>query len=430
VERATGHSDQGATGAQGALQTGLWVGALALTLWMAYLRWRTTAMAPIGTDFEHYLAAAKEVAAGKSPYLIQQYVYPPTLALLLAPFSHASTESVWKFWTAFIVGAPLVGIAAFVSLIKGRNSWWLRPAALALCGCTMFDSRYYPLTRDLVLGQSDTVLFSVIAVSAVAASKGASRLRGGMIGLAGLIKVWPWATALSVMQPGVKDRLRTLVFALAVICVAPATALIFGWSGLSGFITNDFHARQQNLVSDSVWSIPPLLFSHSGMAKPIAVSTPLHLLLTAVLAAWVITLLAVAVRTASDGALGTWNVTFCIILLLPVSHRQYAICVLPILWWWVVLSVTTRAKDWRVLAVSGLLVIWWLDQNLAWPYNGMSHSIAALRFSVPFVGNLIACTVSVAAARYIDTSVDNLDRSETTGELPDRLARASLTRSL
>ena len=386
---------------------------------MAYLRWRTTAEGPIGADFEHYLAAARDVAAGRSPYLVQQYVYPPTLAFLLSPVSHASAETVWRIWTAVVVGAPFVGISAFVSLIKGRTSWWLRPTAFAMCGVTIFDSHYYPLARDLGLGQSDTILFSVIAVSAVAASKGASRLRGGMIGLAGLIKTWPWATALSVLQPGVKDRGRTLVAALVVVLVAPATALLFGWSGLVGFFTNDVHARQQHLVSDSVWGIPPLVFSHSGLARPIAISTPLCLLLTVALAAWVISLLALAVRTASDGALGTWNITFCIILLLPVSHRQYALCILPVLWWWVVYSVTTRTRDWRILAVSGLLVVWWIDQTVAWPYNGMSHSIAALRYSVPFVGDLIACTVSVVAARLIDTTVDNLDRSTIAGEPPD-----------
>jgi hypothetical protein len=197
-------------------------------------------------------------------------------------------------------------------------------------------------------------------------------------------------------------RTRIFLYTVGVAFLAPLMALIFGWSGLVGSVRNDFDERQQTLVSDCVWSIPRLLFSRTGLAKPIAMSGSLKVTLTALLAVWVIALLVVAVRTPGDAALCTWNVTFCVILLLPVSHRQYAMVVLPLLWWMIRL-LSGRVTTWYVLAVVGIMVLWWLNQTVAWPYNGDSNTISALRYCVPFLGDLVACTASVIGARAMTT---------------------------
>ena len=418
------------TGGPAILQTVLWAAAVAVTLSLAYLRWRSASRAPIGADFGYSLAAAREVAAGRSPYLVKQYVYPPPIAILLAPFVHFHVVTVWKAWMAVTVGAPVIGIAAFVSMIEGRRVWWLRPGVFAACGFTIFYGRYYPMSRDLSLGQSDTIVFTVLTLSAVAASRAASRTRGGMVGLAGLVKVWPWSAVLSVLQPAVPRRRQTLLYAVAVALIAPLTAVIFGWTGLAGFLRNDFDARQQKLVSDSVWSMPRLLFTHSGLAQPIAVSTTLRLLLTAVLAIWVLALLGLAVSSASDGALGTWNVIFCVMLLLPVSHRQYAMFALPLLWWWTTSAVTQSTKNWWTATIVGVLVLWWLNQTVTWPYNGASNGITALRYGVSFAGDLVACTASVLGARLIDTTHGLLHtpaKDQVSGSIPLSGSRLSLS---
>lgn len=403
-------------GARALTRCALWAAALGLSSWLAYLRWKHTSAAPIGIDFRYSLGAARDIAAGRSPYLIREYVYPPPLALALALFAHVRAETVWKWWAAVVVAAPFAGLSAFLALIRGPKSWWLRPAAFAVFGFTLVYSHYYPMSRDLAFGQTDTILFSVLAVAAVAASAelggpaglggaaraaGAARLRGAMIGAAGLVKVWPWSAVVGVLVPGVQRRRTVLLSALAVAILAPLSALVFGWSGLTGLVRNDFHARHQNLVSDSVWSIPSLLFSHTHLARPLLTSTGLRLFVTAVLVVWVLALLAVVLRSATDGALATWNLLFCIVLLLPVSHRQYALLVLPLLWWWAITWVTRGASDRRIAAVVALLVLWWLDQTIAWPYNGSSHAITSLRYSVPFFFDLLACTVSVVGARLL-----------------------------
>lgn len=399
----------------------LWIVALGVTAWFAYLRWRTTARAPIGADFGYSLAAARDIAAGRSPYLVKQYVYPPPLALLLAPFAHADQVTVWKAWSAVVIGAPIVGVLAVVNLIRGRSGWWLRPLAFGLFSFTILYSRYYPLSRDLDLGQSDTVLVSLIAISAVLAIRFAPG-RGIMLGVAGLIKVWPWASVVSVAQSGAVRRSTVLLYTGAVALLAPLTALIFGWSGLVGFVQNDFDKRQQTLVSDCVWSIPRLLFSRTGLARPIVTSGSLEVALTALLAVWVIVLLVMALRTPGDVALCTWNVTFCVILLLPVSHRQYAMVVLPLLWWWTVRLLDRRVRTWYVLAVAGVMLLWWINQTVAWPYNGDSNTITSLRYSVPFLGDLIACTASVIGAAA-------MSNNPATGRRSDRLFAATMRRA-
>jgi hypothetical protein len=391
----------------------LWSIAVGSALCLAYFRWRSSS-GTIGGDFDYTLAAAREIAVGRSPYSIKQFVYPPPMALIIVPFAHASAMTIWKIWLAVIVGAPFIGIVAFTSIITGPKSWWLRPIAFALCSFTVFYSGYYPLSRDLVLGQTDTILFSVIIIGALAAASESSRTRGIAIGVAGLIKVWPWCIAVAIVQPHTPRRRQILFGVLAIAALAPLSAAIFGWSGIIGFVRNVLDAHLQRVVSDSVWGIPQLLFLHTGLANPVVTSTPLAIVLTALLVVWVVTLLVVTLRASCDGALGTWNVYFCVILLLPISHRQYAICVLPLLWWWMTFAIMGSLKDWRLLAIVGILLLWWVNQTVQWPYTSSPSTISALRYCVPFIGDLLACSASVCGARLFDT----------TGHLPSRAAVA------
>jgi hypothetical protein len=64
-----------------------------------------------------------------------------------------------------------------------------------------------------------------------------------------------------------------------------------GASGFVDFLKVTFAARAQPILSYSVWSTPFLLFSHSGIVRPVFVSPVLRDIATLVLAAWVIGLL-------------------------------------------------------------------------------------------------------------------------------------------
>jgi len=58
-------------------------------------------------------------------------------------------------------------------------------------------------------------------------------------------------------------------------------------------------------------------------------------------------------------------------------------------------------RDLLLLAVTSALVLWWIDQTLSWPYGGSSPKLSAVRYCVPFVGDMLALTVSILAeSRY------------------------------
>ena len=376
----------------------LWVLAIGFSLGLGYIRWRSAWPATIkGGDFGDYLAAAQAIDSGRSPYAVGQYVYPPPLALVLAPFAHASFMVLWKAWTAIMVGAMFTGIAAFLLTVWNRLASWVRPVAFAICAFTMF-ALYYPVRRELVYGQADVFVFALVALSALAAVRSRVAARGALIGAAGLVTVWPWALLLVFFQRGSLRRFRGLTAALLVALLAPLTAAAFGAAGLHGFLKNDITQGGQHSVSDSVWVIPELLFSHSGLAQPLVASAGLRVALTGMLAAWVLGLLVIAMRTAGDPALGTWNVLFCILLLMPLSHRFYVLCVLPLLWWWLA-ALTSQKPVTRIAGVvSPVLVLWWVTLTFNWPNNGDSPALSAVLYCVPFVADLVACTFSVIAA--------------------------------
>jgi hypothetical protein len=390
----------------------LWIAAGAVTGALAYQRYHGAVSGSVGGDFSIYLTAARRVAAGLSPYQPDQlYVYPPPFALLLAPFSHAAPVHLWKVWTALELGALVAGVAAFVLSVAKGLSPWLRPVLFAACAVSVLH--FWPVTIGLYLGQADAFVFAVLMLSALAAGRARPGTRGVLVGLAGLLKTWPAAVALSLFQRGLERRARAIGATVLTILVAPILALALGGgSGLSAFIRAVIAARTQGLVSDSVWGAPRLLFSHSGIARPVTVSVSLQVVVTALLLAWVVGLVVLALRTAGDPQLCTWNVTFCLVLLLPVSHLAYTLYCLPVLWIWGARQLRTGRKDLAGMAVLAILLAWWLVQTRSWPDSGSSAAISSVRYSVVFIADLVACTASVVGGRLVlrsDPAVQQVD---------------------
>jgi hypothetical protein len=386
-----------------AAQALLWLAAIGGGLALAYERYRSASVARPGVDFGYFLAAARNISLGHSPYSgLHEYVYPPTIALILTPFVHSSPVDIWKVWVAVMLLAPLVAVAVFTAGQAGLSAL-IRPVLFAVCAFTVLYVRYWPTSRDLYLGQSDTIVLPFLVVAALEATRRASRLRGIWLGIAGLLKGWPAAAGLSLLQRKLERRWRAIVALVCTVLLAPLLALAFGGSsGLVAFFKNAFDAREQrDLINDSVWAVPQLLFARSGLAHPVLVSSALRFSVSAVLAVGVVALLVLALRTPGDPALCTWNVLFCLLLLLPVAHRQYAVLVLPLLWIWATRRMRRGRIDIWELAVLVVMLLWWLDQTVSWPYTGSSASISALHYCVPFACDLVACATSVAGAHYL-----------------------------
>jgi hypothetical protein len=380
----------------------LWVLALIVTVVLVHQRYRDALSGPIGADFLIYLHAARLVASGHSPYSSSgTFVYPPALAVLLAPFVHAAPIRVFRAWTVLELAAMLVGIGAFVATGAPEHRAWVRPILFTFCVVTAFH--FWPIGIGLYLGQADAFVFAALLLSAWAARRGRPATRGAFLGLSGLLKTWPAAVVVSVCQLGAGRRLRAAAAFVVTILVAPVLAVVLGGgSGLVDFTRAVVSARSQHLVHDSVWGAPSLLFSNSGLAHPVVVSAPLRVLVTGALVAWVGALVVVVLRTPGDPALCTWNVTFCIVLLLPVSHRAYALYGLPALWFWASRLLRGTRPTWGIALVAAVLFAWWVVLTRAWPDSGSSPAIGAVHYCVVFAADLAACTASVIGARFLD----------------------------
>ncbi len=393
-------TSQPGQGRSTAVQVALWILALSVTAVLVHQRYRGAVSGGIGADFLVYFHAAHLVAAGHDPYRGNgAFVYPPTLALLLAPFIHAAPIHVFRAWTLLELISLIVGVAAFVAIEAPKLRPWMQPILFMICAVTVFH--FWPLTIGIFLGQADAFVVAALMLSAWAASRDWPASRGVLVAVGGLLKTWPAAVVVSVCQKGTERRLRTVAAFAVVILVAPVLAMAFGGgSGLVDFVKSVVSAGSQHLVSDSVWGAPSLLFSNSGLAHPVVVSAPLQVLSTAALLIWVLGLLGLAVRTPGDEAMCTWNVTFCIVLLLPVSHLAYTLYCLPVLWLWAARLLENKRLAWPQFLAPAVLLLWWFVQTRAWPDSGSPSSIGAVHYCVVFAADLVACTASVLGARF------------------------------
>jgi hypothetical protein len=365
-------------------------------------RWHATFTGPGGYDFHIFWIAAREVAAGHSPYAggdpTFPYVYTPLVALALVPVSHLSFTLDWKGWTALQIVALLTAAGAFVVSQSGRLSSHLRPLVFTACAVTGLT--LWPMSYGLHIGQADILVLLALTLSTVAASRSWPATRGVFLGVAGLLKVWPALGALSLLQRSLVERRRSLWSLLVTLLFAPVLAVIFGGtSGLAAFAKVVFDQSSQHLVSNSVWGIPNMLFSRSGLARPLLVSPALRIVGTIVLVTWALGLLFRVLRTVNDPVMCTWNTMACVILLLPVSHMAYSVLVLPLLWLWGARLLSTRTMDPRVITVFAVMLLGWIVQTHAWPGDASPSTISSIRYCIVFGANLAACTASVLGAR-------------------------------
>ena len=375
----------------------LWAVAIAITIALAVERFHVGDVS--GTDFNIWFAAAREVAAGHSPYLVRLFVYPPPIALLLAPFVHGDHVQVWRVWTALEIVALVAGAGVFASEVAPRLRRWQQPVLFAFCAVTALT--FWPVTLGLRLGQTDAFVFALLLIAGLMASRARPVAHSVLLGVSAVLKGWPVGIGLVLLQRGLRRRRESIVAFILTILVAPILIVaVAGASGISRFVRNNFDARTQPLTSDSVWGVPKLLFSHSGIGRPLFVSPVVRFGVTAILLVWVVGLVVVALRTPGDPSMCLWNVTLCVVMLQPIAHTTYTLYGLPILWLWAA-RVFTRAPKWSTYEVAAAVTLfaWWAVNTRAWPGGNPIAVVSATRYCVVFGANLAACTVSVVCSR-------------------------------
>lgn len=411
-----------------------WLVVLAATAYLAYRSYdRETAKFGYASDFQVFFSAGREIAAGHGLYqapsgsLAHAYVYPPLVALVLSAFAHSSELTVLRAWSVLSIVAVPVVAACMVEVTWSQLRSWQRPLLFIVCCGTAYE--FYPYKFILLIGESDAFVLVVFALAAVAIGRRWFVAAGFLCGVAGLVKVWPGAGIVdAVARRRERAVWQEVVGFLVAVLIAPVmAAAISGLSGISQMVRAVFDNRSQSwLVSDSVWGIPRLLFSRSGLAKPLAVSAPARYLLTIVLLAWVLALIVRALRSRQEAApsLGLWHVLTGIVLLLPVSHQTYSVLALPLLWLWLSRVASGSRRDPVTLVTTALLVVWWLVLTRSWPSDSSPASISAVRYSVIFIANLAALTVSVLGEWTVLRRVPRSDAADVKrGRSASRLPR-------
>jgi len=200
-----------------------------------FLTWSTQVQ--WGYDFSAYWQAGRHVAEGlpiyaqfqlDGPYSPQEpqglYLYPPFLAVAIAPFAalfadYRVANWVWAGFGALIVGLSVVNLAGRDRVVASRDIVLLVVAVFV----------FAPVVGELVMGNIHLVILGLLAGAWMAAerrTRHGETAAGVLIGVAALIKIFPGLIILWFLLTG-----RTRAAAVAIVTVvvlALATLPIVG----------------------------------------------------------------------------------------------------------------------------------------------------------------------------------------------------------
>jgi hypothetical protein len=99
-----------------------------------------------------------------------------------------------------------------------------------------------------------------------------------------------------------------------------------------------------------------------------------------------------------DPSIPFWNVVFCVIVLLPVSHLTYTMYALPLLWLWSARPARTSRLVSADSTVFAVLFVWWLVVS----QSALGEDVSQTSATVVFFADLVACSASIVGMALID----------------------------
>ena len=180
-------------------------------------------------DFGVFHKAGHAVATGSSPYEIvheesRDYIYPPTLAILVAPLGllpHDVAAALWIVGMFVALGVSFVMLLRLVRPLDRREGWWIGVTALLIAGRAIDSEMANGQANHLVL------LGLVLGVVALVANRpawgGAAFAAAAAFKLSpGLFAVWLLATRRWRAFAGFVAAFVALVVLLPVVVWGPS----------------------------------------------------------------------------------------------------------------------------------------------------------------------------------------------------------------
>lgn len=326
--------------------------ALVTGTFLGYARYRFAISSPTHLDYDAYfLPAARAIAAGHSPYSVVGYVYSPLYALIIVPIA----DQPWAF-AVLLIGTILTGLAACwvaaIALGRGQPLW--HTGFLALLAVTTL---LWNWDTSLVLRLLNPEFLVLLCLVGAANTRGATS--GFLLGLSGALKTWPAALVTWTAVADRPRRSRLVGFLAAAVLTLFSAWAVAGPSGVRDMIRSATRAGDQPQAL--VFSVPGAahaLFEENYRISPIVVSPLLHTLSLVAGMVGVMALLFVCLRWPGPSELSLFNLTFLLLLAMPVSHELYLVLVLPALWFWTARLLSSPGR--LEVVVAAILMVWWL----------------------------------------------------------------------
>lgn len=159
------------------------------------------------------------------------YIYPPLLAVLMAPFTAMSFATAKAVWLVLSLLAVLAGVL-FISVdtSSGSPKRWYLPLLCVFCVAFQLDA----IPHDLLTGNVNCLQFSLIACSLFLSQREKDASAGALLGLSFAIKITP----ILFLAPFVFGlRWRVLVgFAATSVLLLFVTLLVAGTASHVAFL--------------------------------------------------------------------------------------------------------------------------------------------------------------------------------------------------
>lgn len=309
----------------------------------------------------------EDVAAGREPDCRGAILYPPVAALVVIPFGRLDLPEARALWFTFnlavLTGALLVATRA----VAPRGYRLLASGAIALAIASFGSLRYSLATGQLepaillLVSGAWALMYPPASPAAPAARGRRDRAGGLLVGLAGMIKLYPPFIVPLLLLAGRPWAVVGSVMAAATAWLVASVA--FGWSVLPDFL-GVLSAAGSGPWAAMPYDMGPLgflsrAFTETRYAQPWVV-LPRELVVLAG-AGWSIAVLGAAGlllrrRGGRSSPLLPLLISGLALLLYPYSASEYLVLLLsgiPMTGWWLVGRLRDRGLG--APAIAGLL---------------------------------------------------------------------------